>query len=817
MEICPVHNITRTEDGVCSQCPEPLSGPAEVRTEPDPVPNEGPQEPTSPGPAENPNNGAAPGDDDKNKPPNAGAGDGPGPEDEADPVIDNERTTPLNGTQSNIQLEQEVRKAFKDSSRNEIKGRKSKYKGNTILQGNIISVERAAEERSASKQSAFERSEPTRVDNCGELDKEYSSLVSSLRKERVLILGKSGDGQAQIVSRQIAKSLKIKNKEYIRFFSLSHRPPDDQKSLNIHSFSFERDPAEGKRELAVIIIDAIEKWGEAFADSLLTKESPFTILPDKLEQNALFLICVLETKKVEDWKTKPGQNIFPCRVIRKKESPESKPENDIDLEAAEALLRNRDDIEAPIIRTILFVASFFPNLSSADFSELVGKFLKTEPDVIKTEPAGENGETLSKTVSLINLWNLKAHIFTERCLLARTTSEQGYRVGFENPAHTAYFRERFESRFFVFLDRKLFQILDFGLIFHPSDAVSANCINFMVDYIPEVGERYTEWVIEIFRFLEKVENDLSVLKARFKIEELGNKRFCYERLADLFRAMSGEVLEKVGWEIMNRLVRGRCFRSALILIKKLEFAPNLDASYWLKQLYERGDSEIKDEALEYVFDSVIGTSVPRMIDRVKVWLSEETTAAGNYSDSTNAALNLILDYYSYQLLVFDEQFYGLEPSQFGLFRFDSDSSPETQLDLIVKYLMHPAFFLSNKYIHTIKIAFFLAEWAEILCLSPGSRDSVSDPPSEPDAEPPDESHVLGNEEILDRLLEQTCANSNKEQQEGILYVWGEYMEDLTAYIDDPSTLRKSLENAVGRRRTIRNLIERFKKCRRSLK
>jgi hypothetical protein len=815
---CPVHSITLTEPGSCPECPAPappggddptnaLNNPNEAGDPPD-VSNERKK---ADGPDVTSGNNkedlplAEPVDDEK----------------EPQEVIgrDTGQDDPENNTDSDeVQFEHALKEVFSVSKPTGVNNKKGRVTDSNLVSGNFnnVLIQEFAKEKAASLLPIFDLGNPTPPDAYGLLADEYTELVSLLRHERVLMLGNSGDGEAQIVSRQIARCLEIDQAENIRFYSLSHRPPDDARPyFNIHSFSFERNLRKGGKN-RVVIVDATSQFGKDFAESLL-EESVIFDYPSVLTRNQLFLICLLESQNIEMRIGKSGRKLFPYRAIRKKDEQGPGAGIVIDIVAAGALLKNIDCIEAPIIRTILFVASFFPGLTTGDFNDLVSRFLRAHSDLIQTE-TGENGETSVKSVSLSNLWDLNAHLFTERCFLTQTRTERGKRIDFENPAYAVYFSEQIESRFFVFFDKKLSEILDFGLIFHPSDEIAGHSINLVSEYIPETKARFTEWLLEIFKYLEKMENSIDALKARFHIEELPSKNFCYRRLADLFRMMSGEVLEKIGREIMDLLMRATYFRSALELIKQLQFARNLDSSYWLKQLLERGDSNTQEEALTYLFKSFIDMNFGSVLDRLQIWLSDKTTAAGNYSNSNKAALGLIIDYYSYRTYVFEEQFYGREPCQFPLFRFDSESSVESQIDLITKYLMHPAFLSSERSVHTITVAIFLADWAEILFSSHGSRGPGSDYPTTPDFVEPDQKNpVISNDEILTRLLEGVCQNSNKEQQQKMAYVWTKYMDDLAPHVHDFSLDRNVRERAAEKRRIIRNLGERFRKCRRALK
>jgi hypothetical protein len=669
----------------------------------------------------------------------------------------------------------------------------------------------------------FEESEPC-PSNFDELDNSFLKLVSFLESERILLLGESGDGRGLSVSYQIARSLEIENtEENIKLFALADYTRESE--LIINSFTFERKTTNNKAlPNAVVIIDAtnIEK-GNIFANSLLNPQVSFPQnLLKKLRDNKLFLICLLESQIIDDWKRNSSRRNFPYENIPNSEIEPEPCEDEFENinQSIEVLLNLESDIEGQIIKTVLFVASFFPKLTTSDFNHLVTKWLENKPDLTRTDSAKNGSEETAVTkISLGHTWNLKSHIFTKQCFLSQMGKGTGKRIiDFEHDLHSKCVKEQLESRFFMFLDKKFSDILEFGLIFHASKNISNQSITILSEYVWEIEEKYTEWLLDVFKFLDNVEENPDELRDYFKIEEIRGKYFCYNQLAKLFRAMLRDPsLKTIITRVLDQLIRSRFYESVLILVKLLEYDPNFEELYWFRQLLERGDILTQAKTIGYVFSNLVNTKSSNVFERLNVWLPEENLPVENYSRANKVALTLLIDYYSYQTYIFDKQLYGLEPCQFPLFIFDGKTSANDQLGLIIKYLLHPANFilLSDKLFYIEDVASLLENWTDILCREFEQSDVLRNGKEITKSELPVENEFLTNKEILNILLEQVVLNSDKEKQEEILSVWEGFMKELGVLINDLSVNWKVRKNASKRRKIVRNLIESFKKIKRA--
>jgi hypothetical protein len=655
--------------------------------------------------------------------------------------------------------------------------------------------------------SLFENSETTQLKNAGDLDFE---LIEIFKRERILLLGGLGDEHSDLVSHQIARLLKITDKENnIRRLDLSYYASSP---LTIQTVSPERKAADNKVvHDALVFVDAINESGRDFTGSLLKSTAGFIHqYSSKLLTNKLYMICLVDADSIDEYK-KNGKKINSLYWIipnKKDETPSS--ENDPEIKRkVETLLNSNSETDALIVRIILFIVSFFPDLTTNDFNDLVNKWLKNEPEIIIENPVKNNSENAILTkISLSEIWKAKSRFFTEQCFLLQKRDNQGKRViNFYNESYAKFIKKQLEDSYWAFVDEKVSEILQMRLIFHPSDNIASQSAAILAEYLPGNEENFIDWLLWVFNVLNDEENRAENLRRILGIhdldgdvEETGKKYFYYKRLAKLFEAvLRHSSLKKTVSNIMTRLIEDGCFQSALILVKNLQYDPNFEEFYWLRQLLERGDDKTKREIKKYLFNNLINTDINDAFNKLKEWLPQENSPSGNYSQMNKAALELLIRYYSYQINVFDETLYGLEPTRFSFFLFESKASANEQLNLLAKYLLHP---LNLKlklegmpYIYYA--ALLLERWSRILCKNNLSTRTTASA-----------GERIGNQEILSLLLEKVVMLSGEEEQEQIKSVW-QGLIDIHEAIQEHNSDWEIREQAVRESEFLTNLIELF--------
>ena len=702
--------------------------------------------------------------------------------------------------------------------------------------------------------SVFKKGNFLEQEDFGDLNPKFSNWVDDLNEKRVLILGDIGDGKSRIVAHQIIDSIEgIHKDEQIRLISLADFSSKNE--IMLQSFSIER---EGEELLdAVIIFDATRlSNNKTFINSLLepsvTRSSDYA---RKLRNNKLFFICLCDSIDIDDIEEinfKDSTRIPAHIVEEKKEKTIQKNDEAIDREV-EDLINLDGDSEDIIVKTVLFVASFYPNLTANDFNHLVTKWLRDEPDALDENSIGNSEENVLTKISLVEIWNSKSHIFVKTCGLTQERDRLGKRViNFTAENFSEIVRKKLDSTFFNFVSEKVLDIFYSLLIFHPSENIGTQSIRNLSDYIREFEEQFLDWLLHIFSKLESKENedeqmrelkkevlrrlDISEKNNSGETEEIGEKYFYYNRLASLFRNMLKDAsLKSIINRVFDNLLRNECYKSVLILIKRLDNARNFNRSKWLRQLFNKADVSTQKETKDYLFKRCINTNISEAFDELEGWLPKESATFDEYSEINKAALEVLIRYFSYQTGSFDEKLYGLEPSEFPLFNFENVSSANTELDKLTMYLVSPLndkglqdkpptddelgkflllFLLSsgnesllNKFPHIFYIIFTLEMWWIILQKRETSEGHFNNSDLI-------DKEFLTNTEIKQKILAGIVFYSDKGNQRQILYLLEKHKEIIDKAIETPSLNWKDRKMASKERLIIRDLIKHYKKSRR---
>ncbi len=653
--------------------------------------------------------------------------------------------------------------------------------------------------------SLFDISETTPLEDAGDLD---FKLFERFKQERILLLGGSGDDNSLLVSHQVARLLKIKKEQNIRRLDLACYPTNP---LTILTISPERKTLDNEViQDAVVFVDAENESGYDFTGSLLKSNAWF--IRDyslKLTNNRLYMICLVNAASINDW-IKSGKPVRPPYWPIENEKDETLPsENEPAISREiEQLLSSGSETDGLIIRIILFIVSFFPDLTTGEFNDLVGKWLKNDSEATIEGPTGNDPEnTILTKTSLLDIWKKKSGFFTKQCFL-KLRDEQGKKfVSFYNRSYAEIIKKQLEDHYWAFSHEKVSEILRMRLIFHPSDSVATRSAEIIAEYLPGNEENFIYWLLWAFNILNDEENRaenirqiLGIRDSDGDVEETGKKYFYYNRLAKLFRAvLRYPSLKTMVSNVMERLIQDHCHQSAFILVKRLQYDPNFDESHWLKQLLQRGDAKTREEIKKYLFNGLINTDVNDVTNKLSEWLPQENSPSGKYSQMNKTALELLVKYYSHQIKIFDREFYGLEPTLFPLFIFENKSVAGAQLEVLAKHLLHP---LNLKlrlegmpYIYYA--ALLLERWSRILCennLAASTDTNHGEGPS--------------NREILHFLLAKVVLACSTEEQEEIKSFWRE-LKNFHDTVYKETSDWKIQEQVIREREFLTNLIELF--------
>ncbi|MCL1469127.1 hypothetical protein [Argonema antarcticum] len=475
----------------------------------------------------------------------------------------------------------------------------------------------------------------------------------------------------------------------------------------------------------------------------------------------------------------------------------------------------------PIKNTVLYVATFFPDLNPHDFDRVVSFLLEeqTTTVMVKSQITTEHGEIrlieAPKEKPLTEIWQESQHDqVLDNCYLNSVYLEdlsQIQIIDFNFLSLRDKLKKYFKKKLSLYLSKQ-FNRSRF-LIFSLSIKVAINAIYLSVDMAISSPSAYGEdWLFEIIvGFTEKanynIDNDsesepepqLNRLLAEITPEKRSS--FVFNRVSSLIVEMLDySQLQDVVKNFFEKLMLVKRYDAVLGIVKRLRSAPQFDELYWIKQLLDRGDEKIRSDAYKFLYSQLEQNSscIYELLDTIKAWLPERDRTPKTYSQSNQYALRLLVEYCSETIRDLDFKDYGCWPSKYPLFAPLHGSSIESKLETLVTWIFHPGLNYILKYIFdtntTQFIGFLVAEWFTILW---GLEKK----------EPEQEAS-----EVADNLIRQIILNTNRSQQKELVEFWTTLTDNLldeTEFYGE-SEDKKLRKESLRRRNLVKQLKKQFK-------
>lgn len=383
----------------------------------------------------------------------------------------------------------------------------------------------------------------------------------------------------------------------------------------------------------------------------------------------------------------------------------------------------------PLLHTVFYAVTFFPNLSSYDFERVV-TFLLEERTInikVKSQVTTEQGETQNieklKEKSLVEIWkNNCTHTdgFLSNYYISSITLEDDSNViDFDSPKLRENFKNYFQQKQPLYLLEQ-FKRAKF-LLFDKEDKVAINAMSLSVEMAVSSPSVYgKEWLFEIVTlWASKVNPNTTTefsseqLIYRFLEEIKPQKKqwfFVIGRISSLIMQMldSPKLKDRVVSVFFNNLIAKNLnnesdHNTALAIVKRLFSHPEFDGFYWLKQLLDRGEVEIKNNTYMFLYRKLNQNNLDSddfniydFLESIKPWLPEYDLSPDRFSRSNRYALQLLPEYCDQSIKELDSKQYGKFPPQYSLFtplliRNPTDSYDSTieKLDILFTWLLHP--------------------------------------------------------------------------------------------------------------------------------
>jgi hypothetical protein len=724
--------------------------------------------------------------------------------------------------------------------------------------------------------------------------------VDKLRNERLILISCAhqkvalGAAYALLEQLQIAEA----NRRFLNF----DRSGLEKSNLSIYLFS---QMTGGNEEETAIVVDAFGEESRTFLDWLISRtEGGAMDIRKDLRGNRFLMLCLVDAayfdiieSRLQNRRRLPTftswkinflspllRHYFPDdygqleqQILRQQAQGKWKKNDtefcyqvcgylDKDLLVEELKLREFDAPEPdladtpqfkgnqPLEDTLLYVATYFPDLTPHEFDYMVTTLLgdKTTTITVKTLKKNKEGETEQVEVEvekpLTSFWEIDPDKYLESCRLEATSGAEAVTViNFVDAKFREDLKQRLERKHSVFLVRQFQTTQRCGLLFSATPRIAANVIRLSIDMArahPDVFGK--DW---LFKLLTDIRCHFAAIESTH--ERLGAEDFkppasigagqpkakVYERVTQLLRQMlEASQLEEIVDGLLKQLMSTGMHDSVLLIIKGLQFAPAFDEFYWMKRLLDEGQEAIRAQTYEHLYSYIKKIGIYPLLGKLEAWLPKEEQPTDAYSQANIFALRLVVEYCSETTETFDPQYYGAWPTRHRLLAFEEAGSAADNLRRLTRWLFHPgmASVFAALGVATILdftdptvpfISELLVEW--IYVLQGYSEDPAlvarraaalgSLPGATEDATLVLPSSQLAAATVRMILLQQIVAATNRTQQNEILSYWEELRDFMALVVNlhgdlffnySPDYRERKL--ILRKRELIRGMIKQFR-------
>jgi hypothetical protein len=464
-----------------------------------------------------------------------------------------------------------------------------------------------------------------------------------------------------------------------------------------------------------------------------------------------------------------------------------------DKRAAE-LLDQSNQVE----KTVLYTAALFQQITPLEFRRVVEKLLVGR-EIKDPATASNAGKDSKPRVSLENLWEEEKDRIYTRWLQESTINGDSMRVvGLADADLREPLRRLLEQQHRFYLIDRFRSLLSQGIFFDPSVRLAENTTRLAVQMASLHPDEFNEsWLYGLIeraaRSLGPEESNEAAADLMFQFlrDSPRPMNLALGRIADIFRCLlEATSLQPVVHASLDQLLKRGYHEEALWLVKRLQFCPDFDQLYWLRQLLHRGDAKTRQQTYYYLYSHLkrLGNGVYEGLRKIELWLPRVDRSLESYSPFDCFALRLLVQYCLESIQRFNPAHYGSWPSRYPLLAVSDLDTARNRISLLANWLLHPGIeaTLDNFRMggtHMTLIAALLAEWSFIICgpdLTQLSRFSVANPGPE---------RLIGEEDgnvkppltasfLFDLLFEEFASRTSLNQQLELLKYWNRLDFDL---------------------------------------
>lgn len=472
----------------------------------------------------------------------------------------------------------------------------------------------------------------------------------------------------------------------------------------------------------------------------------------------------------------------------------------VDFEFAKKLFRDDDYIS----KIILYSAAYFRDLTSKQFCDLIESLFGDRKVTVPNENYnGESNHTRTEVPAKQFWYDNKDSIMWKHLRESASGEDTTNVIDFSD------YRSRDSLKAFLGSSRSLFirdnfrTIQNQGYLFYPSNRMAENMIRLTLDMMAAYPDEFNkEWLVEL---VMKVRESFEVARSSplqpidhvfksLRITTPDALAQAYSRIAEVMRRLlkKPQMKEMVDG-CLGELIRLRYYDSALDLVKRLKTIPEIDEFYWMKQMLDQGDKQIRLSTYAYFYKRVRsqGTGILGAQKVLEDWLPKDGRETGRYPRSSAYALRSLIQFCVDSVEELKPESYGTWPSPYPLFVLESVEAAEQSLSRLIGWLFHPAMpraliqlnedfgIVGDPEEPNTLIGALIAEWFFIL-LGPqtqepaylaasGEKASVTGGPEKQTLE--DKNSNLDTAKLVRIVLEQTARIADKEQGKDLIFYW----------------------------------------------
>jgi hypothetical protein len=476
----------------------------------------------------------------------------------------------------------------------------------------------------------------------------------------------------------------------------------------------------------------------------------------------------------------------------------------------------------PIRDTVVYVATFFPDLNPREFKRVVELLLadRTKTIVRKTQKQKDDGtvveiETESQR-SLLDIWREEMDQTNRQCSLITPPAPDGTRtVDFTDQTLREKLRTHLEDEYAFFVSTQFTELFNVGLLFDPSPRIGENMVALTTAMLSVDPDYYIQRLADIVEAVElgharsDDEPAAAFLAALIGIKESQTSQAVYQRITALIRALAEKKQSsEVANDLLELLIRRKAFVSVLKIVRRLRFVSGFDDAYWLKQLIERGNPVTAEATLVYLYGyfKTSGTRIYELLGSLESWIPRTDANQKRISKAASEVLSLFVLYCFQTSAEIDPHTYGVSPSRHPLFALREPQLADENLRLLMRWLFHP--WTKNIFsdeeqdgsYHEL-IAALMFQWSLILTEQSGR---ISPPAAG------EKRANISAREIQVMLMKEVVAAADSNERESIIANWKAASKELLTQIQNAAYATEQREDLIHRRNLLEDLIRQFR-------